>query len=417
LNKRFGTYIVLSSFLLTVKNGSAEAKNGYTFIVGKRNESIGNLTIESGNYKGITSAVTLVCGTVTINGGYFEGTEYNGAHEFTLNCIDDLYLADKANVIVNGGTFYKFNPANNAAEGANTNFVADGYLAVENADGIWTVKYDGTEVSSVAELKDALSNGGNVLLTSDIKNAKGIAVPAGATATLNLNGKTISTTSNYAIDNEGTLIITGSGKLEAEECAVFNFGGDVIIDGDIYDSDFYAVTIKGGNIKNCTFDSFDVTGGTFKGCTFTSNGFYSGGTFDFNPPAGSLNPNHYVVDNGNGTWTVVADYEAFIGETGFLTFYDVLNEVKDDETIVVAKNIDFLGGYEIYNKNITIDLNGKTVTAGKEYPSACINGVTNGYVFKVTGTSNVTFKNGILSGPNGKVTSDGTATFTLDNVQ
>lgn len=237
-----------------------------------------------------------------------------------------------------------------------------------------------------------------------------IKIPDGHKLVLDLNGKTITSSSEYAITNKGTLTIIGSGKVMGASEAVFNAVGEVIIDGDIYDSKFHNVTVKGGNIKNCTFDGFEILGGTFEKCTI-DNGFYAGGTFDFNPPAGSLRPYHYVVDNGNGTWTVVADYQAFIGETGYFTFADALNEVKDGETIVVARDIEFSGGYEIWNKKITIDLDGHTLSVGGNYYP------TYGYVFKVTGTSEVLFKDGRLNGLDGKkVNTDGNATFTLENV-
>ena len=36
-------------------------------------------------------------------------------------------------IIVKGGTFVNFNPADNTAEGAHTNFVAEGYKVVTEA--------------------------------------------------------------------------------------------------------------------------------------------------------------------------------------------------------------------------------------------------------------------------------------------
>ena len=44
----------------------------------------------------------------------------------------------KESITVYGGTFVGFNPANNEAEGEGTNFVADGYKAVES-NGEYTV--------------------------------------------------------------------------------------------------------------------------------------------------------------------------------------------------------------------------------------------------------------------------------------
>jgi len=126
---------------VTVKNGTVDATAGtstYAFIVGN-STTAGTLTIVDGTYKGRVSVASVTKGTLTIEGGNFEATEYEGAHEFTLNCIDANYTAGTAKIVVKGGTFVGFNPEANAAEGADTNFVAEGYGA-EEAEGVWTVK-------------------------------------------------------------------------------------------------------------------------------------------------------------------------------------------------------------------------------------------------------------------------------------
>ena len=72
---------------------------------------------------------------INIYGGKF----FNSGKEnsFVLNLKD----ADRATaaITVYGGTFEKFDPANNASEGAGTNFVATGYKSVDNGDNTYTV--------------------------------------------------------------------------------------------------------------------------------------------------------------------------------------------------------------------------------------------------------------------------------------
>ena len=100
----------------------------------------GSLTINGGTYKGATTVVQVYSGNVTIKSGFFEAKPYKGAHTYTLNCIDDNYISGAADIIVYGGTFVNFNPADNAAEGPNTNFVALGYTVTseEQPNGdIW----------------------------------------------------------------------------------------------------------------------------------------------------------------------------------------------------------------------------------------------------------------------------------------
>ena len=91
-----------------------------------------NLTITGGNYYGGGTAVQVQEGTLTITGGHFAveafGEPYG--YNFLLNCVDSAYKNGSAQIIVKGGTFVNFDPSNNTAEGAGTNFVADGYKVV-----------------------------------------------------------------------------------------------------------------------------------------------------------------------------------------------------------------------------------------------------------------------------------------------
>ena len=74
-------------------------------------------------------------GTITINSGNF----VSGTPAWTLNCNDTSYKNGTANIIVKGGTFANFDPANNEAEDKGTNFVAAGYVSNMDEDGSYTV--------------------------------------------------------------------------------------------------------------------------------------------------------------------------------------------------------------------------------------------------------------------------------------
>ena len=112
------------------KNGGIDTgtNGGYALNVRKG----ANLTITGGSYYGGGTAVQVQKGTLTITGGHFAveafGEPYG--YNFLLNCIDAAYKDGTANIIVKGGTFVNFDPSNNTAEGAGTNFVADGYKVV-----------------------------------------------------------------------------------------------------------------------------------------------------------------------------------------------------------------------------------------------------------------------------------------------
>ena len=96
------------------------------------------LTINGGYYYGGGTAVQVQSGTAIINGGTFACEPYSNptyGYNFLMNCIDSAYKDGTAKIIIKGGTFINFNPADCKAEGAGTNFVAEGYKVVSEAHG------------------------------------------------------------------------------------------------------------------------------------------------------------------------------------------------------------------------------------------------------------------------------------------
>jgi hypothetical protein len=111
----------------------------------------GKIVINGGNIEAQTHAVYAENGVIEINGGTFKLTnadtaerDENGRLRFLINCLDKNYKADTAKIIVKGGKFYEFDPANNVAEGVGTNFVAEGYHTVESLE-------DGKKVYTVVK--------------------------------------------------------------------------------------------------------------------------------------------------------------------------------------------------------------------------------------------------------------------------
>ena len=112
----------------------------------------GKIVINGGNIEARTHAVYAENGVIEINGGTFKLTNADTADRdkndnlrFLINCYDANYKAGTAKIIVKGGKFYEFDPANNVAEGAGTNFVAEGYHSVmseEDGKKVYTVVKD-----------------------------------------------------------------------------------------------------------------------------------------------------------------------------------------------------------------------------------------------------------------------------------
>ena len=122
--------------VLTVDGtGGVDCENDYCFTVGRSSTAKAELVVNGGTYTAPVTTLYCQYGKITVNGGFFacdEVTQEYGS-TYLLNCLDKSYNNGTADIIVTGGTFVNFNPADNAAEGPGTNFVADGYT-VESAE-------------------------------------------------------------------------------------------------------------------------------------------------------------------------------------------------------------------------------------------------------------------------------------------
>lgn len=153
--------------LLSVRGGSLTIKGAGT-LQAKENDCFavdvmdgGKVVIEDGTYVGNAHAVYVFEGSVEIKGGKYSIQQPSGLpspYGYVLNCYDANCKNGTAKIMVSGGEFVKFNPADCAAEGAHTNFLADGYMSVEAEEGVWTV-VRGTKpvVMTTAELRATLT--------------------------------------------------------------------------------------------------------------------------------------------------------------------------------------------------------------------------------------------------------------------
>ena len=125
-------------------NGTFKAKANDCYAVDVQDGS--NVVIKNGTFVGNIHAVYVQKGTAIIEGGtysvqqkYPDAAKANG---FVLNCYDANRANGTAKIIVKGGTFINFNPADCWAEGAHTNFLAEGYKVkseVKGSDTYYTV--------------------------------------------------------------------------------------------------------------------------------------------------------------------------------------------------------------------------------------------------------------------------------------
>ena len=266
-----------------------------------------NVTIQGEGSVSGEQAVYVGAGTVVIKGGNFHG--YNGGHavyvqgtgnveilngtfssdEGDYHYVLNKYDADRENtsIVVKGGKFKNFNPANNGAEGANTDFCAEGLCGyvVETVDGVdfYGVAAAVAAIGEVkfASLDAAIAAAGaedEVVVVADI--ATDVAFEITKKVAINLNGKTIATTQAdtegngvFWVKAGGELTLNGEGTVNgvggnAYNIAIWADGGKVIINGGTYTNEgaqddgpdgahFDLIYVKNGG-------AVEINGGTFK---------------------------------------------------------------------------------------------------------------------------------------------------------
>lgn len=300
----------------------AKKDDCYTFNV----KGNGKLIIDGGTYIGNVSVIQVEEGVAEVYGGNFSlaqtwpGTGPCGC-DYMINMIDANYKAGKAKAVVKGGTFVGFNPGDCVAEGAHTNFCAEGYASTRTITSMssdvkeYTVKKV-TEVSDASSLIKAAEDGKSYIrLMSNIEVDRTVIVGSNwSYVTLDLNGHKI--TNSKSIWNadkgdwsilsmrsvSGYLIVKGNGIIEAKEesddskdayaidvqsesakvllvdgefvgrtHSVYSFAGDVYIEGGKYSN---TNKEKHDYVINCYNDNYKKT----------ANIIVKGGEFaNFNP--------------------------------------------------------------------------------------------------------------------------------------
>ena len=323
-----GLYIDANTVINATEAGGIQCKNKDNGECGTYVANVtggANVTVNGGTYYGGGTTFQVQKGTLTINGGHFEVTSFGEPYNynFLLNCVDANYQNGSAKIIVKGGTFVNFNPSNNAAEGANTNFVAAGYSVISEtkANGdVWYTVVKGTGVAPSTQ--EAMNSGITDSGTKDVT----VVMPANSSFTLDngiANEGTKSRDITFIGNGSQTVdVITNAtsaegGQLNYQRGSSFTFenltiqAGEGSFDGIVCNELTYKnCTIKGkltlygkATFINCTFEntmasqySIWTWGGTdvtFENCTFNTNGkailLYGQAT--------ASNPTNLVVNN------------------------------------------------------------------------------------------------------------------------
>lgn len=99
------------------------------------------VVVNGGDFEAYTHVLYAEYGTIIVNGGSFKMLDENpeldpkGHCKFLLNCLDANYQSGDAKIIVRGGKFYNYNPAESYSEpGGPVSFVDAGYHVVESVE-------------------------------------------------------------------------------------------------------------------------------------------------------------------------------------------------------------------------------------------------------------------------------------------
>lgn len=135
--------------VVTIESGYYDGgDNGSTTAVYARDGA--KVVINGGTFKAGAGCATIYAknnSTVEINGGYFEADDVFNGNYFVLNLADNT----NSSIVVKGGTFVNFNPADNASENPAVNFVANGYEVVSETQENGDIWYTVQEIEIVAE--------------------------------------------------------------------------------------------------------------------------------------------------------------------------------------------------------------------------------------------------------------------------
>ena len=362
---------------LTSKTLTIDAKDNVTLDLNGHSIKVSNT--ESGGID-VYGKLTLMDSTDTAkdgtgNGKIWSDTQYTGlptgfcairvcgnGHFIMESGLIDTATAISNNT-ANGQFAVGFNNASSdtaATVTINGGHIKAGWYAVSGNGslnmGTAKVVVNGGVLESVADYALYLpQNGGKAEINGGViyGAAGGIAINRGE---LTVNNGTITSKGTGSTGTWGD----GTGNLEAAAINVNAAYGDA------------AVMINGGKMIAETNALF-ITNGTKHNGTIT----VTGGTFSSDPTA--YLAAGYTASENNGTFTVVPkDYVAQIGDTKYETLADAAAVGGD---IKLLKDVTLTSGLAI-NKDITLDLNGKTLER------------KNGYIFDVY--SNMTVKNGTV---------------------
>lgn len=355
-------------------NGTLSAKENDCYAVDVQDKGA-SVTIENGTFVGNIHAVYVQEGTAFIKGGSYsiqqKYPDAAKADEFVLNCYDASRAIGEAKIIVSGGTFDNFNPANCLAEDTGTNFCAEGYNTTQKDTTYTVVEGENTAVANAGAnyntVADAIREAGNGDTVTLLKNTvEDVVIPAGKTVTLDLNGKKLTNVASHTICNNGTLTINGEGTVDNVThgtAALYN-KGTVVVNGGTFDRSKENGQNEGESGQNSWYTIKNVGTMTIKdGVTVQTAGNNTAlGKFSSLVSNGYFDSGDYTANKGIDQPTLTINGGLFRGG---------LNTIKnDDRAKITIVNGTFTNYYQavVMNHNVA-EIKGGTFTAASDADS------------------------------------------------
>ena len=304
----------------------------------------GELDVQGGEH---TAALEVVeangqKAVAVISGGTFTGGEYKGNY-WTLNLKDNT----GATIIVKGGKFYMFNPADNVCEGKGTNFVAEGYVSIaseENGKTVYTVTWAEELLTKNAANEWVISTAKQLATFSKKVTEEGVSFV----------GETVILANDIDLEGLAWSPIGGSDSYTNNFAGTFDGKGFSIKNLTVNNKKCAGLfgTLTNATIKNVTVENANLTTNHFAGAVVAwaeqggkpvviENCHVKGGVITVTPEWDAEN-NCY--DNGDKAGGVV----------GWMYFGTLSNSSASDVTITAYRD---LGGVIGYIKGTTLSGN------------------------------------------------------------
>ena len=378
------------------------------YAINVRNGS--KLTINGGVYHGGGTIVQTQLGTVVVNGGTFTLTPFEApyGYDFAFNCVDSAYQEGNANFDIKGGTFFGFDPQSNKAEGENTDFTAEGFIAVDDGTGTfgvvpgWVITFvdeDGAEldVQRVKAGKTPVYGGATPTKTATVQYTYAFAgwspTVEAASAARTYSATYSATVNTYTI----TWVVEGAETSETLEYGatpvkedpvkpataawVYTFTGWTPEVATVTGNATYTAQFSQAP-NDVTFSLPEVTGAavvSVSGATDNGDGTYTATIGDTVTVTWVASGAYVLSGTGVQTFEPTVDTEvapapsadvatlvpavALVGTTYYATFAEALAGVPEKGTTLKLLADLALTSTVTIDKSVTLDLNGFDVTA------------------------------------------------------